>query len=491
MATNYKILIIDDDKEFHRKIRMAFRRRFEFEGAENLSKGLMKIKEWNPHLILLDLDLEGNELFEEGIQNIQTIKGVDDNTPIIVVSAIPINEGVIRNVMDTISEGAVNFLSKQEYNGEEWNKKFMKAIRPSLSNKRLAKKNQNLQKSVKRAKKTAEEIHQFITANEELMTVKQKLQRLAELDKVHLFVTGETGTGKEVVARYYHQVSKRKDQPFVEVHFAEIQESMMESMLFGHKKGSFTDATEDKTGLFEAADGGILFLDEIGKIDKKTQRLLLRFLESYKVRKLGQNSYKKLDILIVCATNKDLEKEVTEDRFLLDLYHRLKRGMEIHLPPLRERREDIVPLANYFIDEDVRQVFSKEVLQLMNNHHWEGNIRQLKSNVEKMVMVAMIQDKEQVDMDCLTDELKVSAKMQGASSSITAQDAKTKEIIRNLQLIAKGLENKEKKMDIARKIDTNWDSDNLRSLIKTYWKKNQKLVETHPIIVEKYKTICR
>lgn len=484
MLTNYKILIIDDDKKFHQKVRIAFRTSFEFEGAISLQKGLVKIEEFEPDLILLDLDLNGEEDFEGGVKNISKIKEINEFLPIIIVSAS------VKSNSKGMSEGAKYALSKQEYNRNEWENVFRVVIEQALPTRELAQKNKRLQKTVKRAKETAETIHQFITANKDLIVVKQKLQKLAALDSVHLFVSGETGTGKEVVARYYHQEGKRKDKPFVEVHFAEIQETMMESVLFGHKKGAFTGATQDKIGLFEAANGGILFLDEIGKIDKKTQRLLLRFLESHKVRKLGQNTYKKLDILIITVTNKNLKKEVEEDRFLEDLYHRLKKGMEIQLPPLRERKEDIIPLVNYFIDGDVKNVFTKEVLQLMESYHWSGNIRQLKSTVEKMTLEALIADKEQVDMNCLTEELKTLAKMQ-TDSTVKAKDAKTEEIIRNLQLITEGLHFKKGKSIIAQGINANWNSDNLRSLIKTYWKNNRELVQEHSIIVEKYKTICK
>ena len=466
MASNYKILIIDDDRAFHQKTRIAFRRNFEFEGALSIENGLRKVKEWKPDLILLDLDLDGKEDFEGGVKNVSKIRQINEFVPIIIVSAS------VKSNSKGMSEGAKYALSKEEYDKKEWVNIFRGVIEQALITRELAKKNKLLKKTIKRAKKTGEEIHQFITVNEELIFVKQKLQKLAIFDRVHLFVSGETGTGKEVVARYYHQESKRKDEPFVEVHFAEIQETMMESVLFGHKKGAFTDATEDKTGLFEAADGGILFLDEIGKIDKRTQRLLLRFLESHKVRKLGQNDYKRLDILIISATNKDLKKEVEEDRFLLDLYHRLKKGMEIQLPPLRERKEDIIPLINYFIDGDVEETFTKEVLQLMKNYHWSGNIRQLKSTVEKMTLEALIADKEKVDMDCLTEELKASAKMQTVSMT-KVKDAKTEEIVRNLQRIADGFNKKKKKGTIAQEININWGSDNLRSLI-TLPNKNNK-----------------
>ncbi len=330
-------------------------------------------------------------------------------------------------------------------------------------------------------------MHQFITINKDLIVIKQKLKKLAALDRVNLFISGETGTGKEVVAKYYHQEGKRKDKPFIEVHFGEIQETLMESVLFGHKKGSYTGATEDCEGLFEAANGGILFLDEIGKISANTQRLLLRFLDSYKVRRLGENHYKKLDVLIIVATNKDLKKEVANGFFLEDLFYRLKKGIEIHLPPLRARREDIIPLVNYFINGDAENAFTKDVLQLIKNYHWGGNIRHLKSDVERMTLEALISDKEQVDMDCLTEELKVFAKRENDS----IKDNETKEIMRILTLIAEGLNTKKGKSIIAREINANWNSDNLRSLIKTYWKNNRELVQEYYVIIEKYDTICK
>ncbi len=492
MAENYKILIIDDDKEFHRKIRTAFRRNFEFEGADNFQKGISKIKQWKPDLILLDLDLDGNEDFEGGVENIGKIKKMDSYVPVIIVSAV---HNKIKLVLKVIRNGAATFLSKAEYVYTEWEEEFIRVI----TNAKSLKKARLLEQKIHRIRETSTIIHQFVTENENLIKQKQRLRKLAETDGFHLFISGETGTGKEVVARFFHQSGKRKDKPFVEVHFAEIQETVMESVLFGHKKGSYTGATEDREGLFEAANGGILFLDEIGKISTNTQRLLLRFLDSYKVRRLGEKNYKQLDVLVVTATNKNLKKEVEEGSFLEDLYFRLKKGMEIHLPPLRERKEDVFPLAAYFIGDSIEERFTDEVLQLMEQYPWKGNIRQLKSTVEKMTVEALMLDKEKVDMDCLTEELRIFTKRRYVISYteklpeqiLSNEDVQTQQIIVNLRLIADGLKNKKGKTNIAKQINVNWNSDNVRSLIKTYWKNNRGLVEKHSIILEKYHTICK
>src|SRR5438874_853686 len=201
--------------------------------------------------------------------------------------------------------------------------------------------------------------------------------------EARILITGETGTGKEVVARSLFQRSKRADMPFVPVNCGALHQNMAESDLFGHKKGSFTGADRDRKGLFEVANGGTLFLDELGELDKNVQVKLLRFLESGEIRPVGANEPSFADVRVICATNRDLRQMIVEGTFREDLMYRLN-NFHIHLPPLRDRRPDIPDLARHLLAraakkpvEVVAPLLTPETLQVVLNHHWKGNVREL------------------------------------------------------------------------------------------------------------------
>jgi len=210
---------------------------------------------------------------------------------------------------------------------------------------------------------------------------------VASLD-VTVLITGETGTGKELVARAIHSLSPRKDQPFLAVNCAGLTETLLGSQLFGHKKGAFTGATEDHKGFFEAAEGGTLFLDEIGDMPVTIQATLLRTLQEKEVLRLGESHPRKINVRIVTATNQDLETQVTANQFRSDLLYRIRIG-RIHLPPLRERREDIPLLAHTFLQESLSatlktniETISKAAMQSLMHYTWPGNVRELKGALE-------------------------------------------------------------------------------------------------------------
>ena len=239
-----------------------------------------------------------------------------------------------------------------------------------------------------------------------MKSVVDRLRRIAPTD-AGVLITGETGTGKDVVAQAIHQNSPRKKKPFVAINTAAVAEHLVESELFGHVKGSFTDAISDRQGKFEYANGGTLFLDEVGDMPMPTQIKLLRVLEEREITRVGDNKVIPVNVRVLAATNKDLEKEIDEGRFRSDLYFRLKI-VSVHLDPLSQRREDILPLADYFRKQankkNGRKIksFSQELRRWMLGFGWKGNVRQLKNVVESLVVMDI---DDMLDMDDLSPDL--------------------------------------------------------------------------------------
>jgi transcriptional regulator with PAS, ATPase and Fis domain len=208
-----------------------------------------------------------------------------------------------------------------------------------------------------------------------------------------ILITGETGTGKELIARFIHHLSSRSDKPFVALNCGAIPETLLESELFGHKKGAFTDASSDKKGLFEEANDGTFFLDEIGELSLFTQVKLLRVIENQEIRPVGSNETKKINVRIIAATNKDLVEAVKDGRFREDLFFRIN-VIQVHIPPLRERKEDIPLLTAYFLHKYNRQLkkkvtdISEEAMTMLLNYNYPGNVRELENIVQHAIVVA-------------------------------------------------------------------------------------------------------
>lgn len=258
-----------------------------------------------------------------------------------------------------------------------------------------------------------------------MQRVQKLIQKIAPTESTVL-VLGETGTGKELVAKRIHDLSEREDAPFVAVNCGALPENLVESEFFGHKKGAFTGADTQRTGLFEVANGGTLFLDELGELSKSMQVKLLRFLESGEVRRVGENEAFTVDVRVVCATNRDLQEMVNEGSFREDLFFRVNT-FEIHLPPLRERKEDISELALFLIARHLRradvapEIVSDEALRVLESHHWSGNVRELANALEHAVILS---DGQTIGVDDLPDSVLRSAG--GANSQVKfGADART------------------------------------------------------------------
>lgn len=217
-------------------------------------------------------------------------------------------------------------------------------------------------------------------------------ERIAE-SSANVLISGESGTGKEVLARYIHDKSLRGNESFIPLNCSAIPEQLLESELFGFARGSFTGALHNKAGLFEEAQGGTLFLDEIGDMNIHLQAKLLRVIQERKLKRIGENHYRTIDIRVIAATNKNLHEEVEKNRFREDLFFRLN-VIPLHLPPLRQRSEDILPLAEYFLQKFIKnhrcgaKYFTEEVITFMNNHTWKGNVRELENMIERAVVLS-------------------------------------------------------------------------------------------------------
>jgi two-component system response regulator HydG len=303
----------------------------------------------------------------------------------------------VPKAVEAMQQGAFNFLEKPI------SPKRLQAVASKASDS-VRLRNQNLDLQSRLDERFGFE--NLVYASDSMKNVIARLKRIAPTD-VGVLITGETGTGKDVVAQAIHQNSPRKKKPFVAINTAAVAEHLVESELFGHVKGAFTDAVSDRIGKFEYANGGTLFLDEVGDMPMATQIKLLRVLEERKITRVGDNREIDVNVRVLAATNKDLEAEIEAGNFRKDLYYRLKI-VTVHLDPLSKRREDIIPLADRFRkmanknnNKKVRN-FSPELTRWMFNYDWTGNIRQLKNVVESLVVLDI---DDVLDMDDLSPEL--------------------------------------------------------------------------------------
>lgn len=372
-----RILIIDDEESLV-KILSKFLEKDKHgvftagTGAEGLEKASML----KPDLILLDLHLPdalGTDLLPQ----------LNERVPSASVAVIT-GEGSVSTAVEAMKKGAEDYLEKPI------NMEKLGLVVRKIAEKR------GLQSEVAALKRRQAEMYRkdylFLT-DPEMQKLYAEIEQVADQEKVTVMILGETGTGKEHVARLVHALSPRASQPFVELHCGSLPESILESELFGYEPGAFTDAKRQKPGLFEEAQFGTVFLDEIGELTPSVQMKLLKVLEQKTLRRLGGTREIPLDVRIITATHRDLEKEVKEGRFRADLYYRLN-VVPLTIPALRNRPDDVVQLANFFLLESCRafnkklSLFSDDILQLFRNYQWPGNVRELKHVIERMVVTA-------------------------------------------------------------------------------------------------------
>ncbi|ELR73918.1 Two-component system response regulator [Fulvivirga imtechensis AK7] len=380
------ILIVDDDEDVLITARMILRNHFEQVQTATSPKNLESLIRNNDlDIIILDMNFKtGATSGNEGLFWLRKIRSLDASIHIIMNTAY----GDIQLAVECMKEGAIDFLVKP------WEREKLLAtvinVYELKQSKRQISHLQNTQKTL------SEDVHkakgQLIGSSPTMQAVYTSIEKVAKTD-ANVLILGENGTGKELVARAIHQASGRANHAFIKVDLGALTDSLFESELFGHKKGAFTDAKEDRAGRFEIADKGTLFLDEIGNISLAQQAKLLSVLQNRQVARIGDNKLLPIDIRVVCATNKDIYEMVEVESFRQDLLYRINT-VEIELPPLRERKEDIEELAKHFLSVYCRK-YEKDELKLaqntvkkLQNYPWPGNVRELQHAVERAVIMS-------------------------------------------------------------------------------------------------------
>ncbi len=367
------ILIVDDELNIRRVLERAFLKEgYLVHLAEGGYQALRILEEVPVEVVLTDVvmpDMSGLELLKQ-------IRAKYPRIPVIMMTAF----GTIPMAVEAIRNGAVEFLTKP-LDFETLRKIVRNASAEYASQARTATKPKPSKKQT-----------QFIGQSQAIREVLETVERVADT-RASVLITGESGTGKELIARMLHEKSSRASGPFVAVSCAAIPETLIEVELFGAVKGAYTGAETDRMGKFEAANGGTLFLDEVGEIPLLIQAKLLRVIQEREIQRLGSNESIPIDVRLITATNRDLEKEIEAGNFREDLYYRLK-VVHLHLPPLRERVEDIPLLAEHFMrkyaEENGRalRTISPEALKVLQNHCWKGNVRELENAIEASVVLA-------------------------------------------------------------------------------------------------------
>ena len=368
-----KILVIDDE----RSIRSTMKEILEFEGykvdlAENGKVGLEKSLTGSYDLIFSDIKMP--EL--DGLELLDKLHEAETESPIIMISG----HGNIETAVESIRKGAFDFIEKPiELN------RLLVSTKNALDKKTLVRETKVLKKKVQSK-------NQMVGESAAICRVRDMIARVAPTE-ARVLITGENGTGKEVVARLIHEQSARANEPLVEVNCAAIPSELIESELFGHVKGSFTGAVKDRAGKFEQADGGTLFLDEIGDMSLAAQTKVLRALQENEITRVGSDKTIHVNVRILAATNKDLQKEIAEGNFREDLFHRLN-VIPINVPRLDDRKEDIPLLVEYFNEQIcseqgwAKKQFDKAAVSALQKRSWRGNIRELRNVVERLIILS-------------------------------------------------------------------------------------------------------
>ncbi len=363
------VLIVDDEATIIDSLKgILSDDGFEVIHAYNGYEALKKIETHSPDIVLLDIWMPGMD----GIDTLKEIKKTSPNLPVVMITG----HGSIESAVDSTKSGAFDFLEKPLSID-----KVMVTINNALNFRKLEEENIYLRKK-------AIEKNSITGASPAVQKLYGEVMAAAP-SEASILISGENGTGKEMVARTIHQFSSRPEGPFIIINCAAIPEEHLESELFGHEKGAFDQATSQNKGKFELASGGTLFLDEIGDMNIKTQAKMLRALESKTFQRIGSSRTLEMDVRLITSSNKELEAEIQKGTFREDLFFRLN-VIPIHVPPLRERKADIPMLVNTFLDKlskqssDPKKTLSKEALDLLGHYHWQGNVRELKNLVERL-----------------------------------------------------------------------------------------------------------
>jgi two-component system response regulator HydG len=412
------ILVIDDDKAMRDAcFQILSRQGYRVELAAGAKQGLSLLERQSFDTILLDLVMPDMD----GLEALKKIRSLDPDVEVIIITGY----GTIQSAVESIKAGAFHFLSKP----------FVPDDLRNLVNRALGKRRMDLENLYLRQElKTKDERNTLVYESESMIRIMDMIARVAPTDSTVL-ITGESGTGKGLVARKIHQLSQRSRRPFITVDCGTLVETLFESELFGHVKGSFTGADANKIGKFELAQNGTLFFDEISNIGLEVQAKLLRAVEERKISKVGSHRVITVDVRIIAATNKDLTKAIKDGTFREDLFYRLNVVL-LQMPPLRDRKSDIPLLVQHFLEKynarlrkEMRGI-SPDALDLLGRHDWPGNVRELENTMERLVVLSPGPYLEPADLVFAGTVLSTGAE---AADGTSLKDLERNHIIQTLQ----------------------------------------------------------
>ena len=400
-----RILVVDDEPAIRDTMRMIL----EYDGHEVLTaasgqEALTTTEREAPDLVFLDIKMPGLD----GLEVLSRLRGMNEALPVVIISA----HGTATTALEAGRLGAFRFIEKplsKEY--------VLDAVREGVELGTLRRENRTLRSAL-------ETRHQVVGESSTLKPIMEQVRRAAPTNATVL-ILGESGVGKELIARAIHRNSLRAKERFVQVNCAAIPEELIESELFGHERGAFTGATEKQVGKFEMADRGTIFLDEVGDMSAKTQAKVLRVLQEGEVERLGSAKTIKVDVRVIAATNKDLDEEIAEGRFREDLYFRLS-VIPISVPPLRERIEDIPSLVQHFVAQFARENnrrparFAPAALDALRQARWRGNVRELRNTVERLLIMS---DRDVIDADDVRSVARAETRAPAATAAATGASA--------------------------------------------------------------------
>ena len=378
----FDLLIVEDDPEFRETCQHWMTRKgHKVRAAANGHEALEIFETHHFDVVLLDMNMPGLS----GLEVLDRIRESNNDAQVVVLTG----QGTIENAVSAMQMGAADYLTKPFPLGE-----LEQRCRIAWDRGRISRENRNLREIIKRAKPSTK----IVGESKSMQDVFRLIDRVAPTDKPVL-IQGESGTGKELVARMLQERSDRSDRPFVTINCAALPEQLVESELFGHLKGAFTGAASDKPGLFEVADGGTLFIDEIGELPVALQPKLLRVLEDGSLRRVGGNRERRVNVRIIAATNRDLKAEIAASRFREDLYYRIN-VMSLLLPPLRNRNGDVSLLIDFLLPDE--WTVAADARSTLESYSWPGNVRQLANTIERATILA---EDNHVTMDDLPADI--------------------------------------------------------------------------------------